>query len=105
MTGSTHRTKVAGVTIDLPVFKDPDTTEQLASQVTERIREIEASSKRIDTQAFALTAAVSFAAELAQAKKDHDADTAEITKALSVILARLDQLIQGYAASPPPRTP
>ncbi|MFO7974822.1 MAG: cell division protein ZapA [Candidatus Hydrogenedentota bacterium] len=105
MTPSTHRTKVAGVTIDLPIFDDVDTTEQLANLVTERVREIEASSNKIDTQAFALAAAVSFAADLAHAQKEHDRDTAEITKALSSILARLDQLIQMYSAARPPKTP
>jgi len=105
MTAQTHRTSVAGVTIDLPIFQNPETTEQLAQQVTERVREIEASSKRIDTQAFALTAAVSFAAELAQAIKHHDHDIAEVTKALSAIVQRLDDLIQTYNTPEPPHSP
>ena len=102
---ATHRTKVAGVTLDLPIHLDPDTTEGLASQVTQRVREIEASSTRIDTQAFALTAAVTFAAELAQTKTDNDRSIAEVIKALSAILGKLDDLIETCQKPRPPSAP
>ena len=95
----THRTTVAGVTLDLPLHKDPETTEQIARQVTERIREIEDNSTRIDTQAFALTAAVSFAIDLAESKADQEAETAETVKALSAILARLDEIVAAYGSA------
>lgn len=97
MTRSTHRTQVAGVTLDLPMYRDAETTEKLAQEVTQRIREIEETSQRIDTQAFALAAAVSFAAELADAREEHRRDSADAAKSLTVILARLDEIIQSFA--------
>lgn len=94
MTQQTHKTTVAGVALALPVFDTPENTEELAQRVTERMREIEAGSHKIDTQAFALTAAVSFAAELAVARKDHEREMADVIKALSAILVRLDELLE-----------
>jgi cell division protein ZapA (FtsZ GTPase activity inhibitor) len=93
MSQPTHRTRIAGLTLDLPVHGDPEETERLAEEVTARVREIEAASTRIDTQAFALKAALSFAAELREAKAAHDADTAEILKALDAILTRLEDIV------------
>ena len=99
-----HRTTVAGVTLDLPVYKDPETTEKIAQQVTARIKEIEEVSQRIDTQAFALTAAVMFAAEVAQQKEECDHDAADVVKALSAILARLEDIVEAYGTDAPPHS-
>ncbi|HPK00476.1 MAG TPA: cell division protein ZapA [Candidatus Hydrogenedentes bacterium] len=99
MTPTKHRTTVAGVSLNLPVYGTPEETEELATLVTERIKQIESDSTRIDTQAYALSAAVHFAAEASQASKRHQDELDEIATALTALLARLNDIIRRFAIS------
>ncbi len=90
MTKETILIKVAGTTLHVPIYGDAAATSEIVEQVTNRFREIEASSDRIDTQAFALLTAVSFAAALA----DEQAAAQEDTKDILVALARIQQSLQ-----------
>lgn len=101
MTPTKHRTTVAGVSLNLPVYDTPEETERLAALVTERIKHIEADSTRIDTQAYALTAAVHFAAEAARAHKLHEEELAEAATALTAILDRINDIVRRFAITGP----
>ncbi len=86
--------RVAGVKLTIPVYKSPEFTEAIAARVEERLQEIEASSRRIDSHAFALQAALEFAIEC-QARQDQGEEEArELAKAL----ARAASAIRAAAA-------
>ena len=93
-----ERTKVriAGKTITVPVYHDRRTTLRLVKLVDDRIKEIEKANDRIDTQAFALEAALSFAAELAEAEKTHEKETTEVFNDLDRLSKTLDELVREY---------
>ncbi len=93
-----ERTKVriAGKSITVPVYRDRRTTLRLVKLLDERIKEIEKASDRIDTQAFALQAALSFAAELADAEEAHGAETTETFNDLDRISKTLDEMVKEY---------
>ena len=93
-----ERTKVriAGKTITVPVYRDRRTTLRLAKRLDERIQEIEKASSRIDTQAFALEAAISFAAELADAEQEREEETTQVFNDLDSLSKTLDQLVREY---------
>lgn len=99
MTNHTVRTRIAGTVLDLPVVQDEAHTAAIADKVTERFREIEAASPRIDTQAFALQAAFSFAAELERISTERDEETRELVHALAELAGRLETLIQPHGDS------
>lgn len=96
MTNQTIRTRIAGTVLDLPLVEDEAYTAQIADKVTERFREIEAASPRIDTQAFALQAAFSFAAELERLTADREEETRELVHALARLAGRLEALIRSH---------
>ncbi|MFP4171449.1 MAG: cell division protein ZapA [Candidatus Hydrogenedentota bacterium] len=99
MTNQTIRTRIAGTVLDLPVVEDEAHTTKIANKVTERFREIEAGSPRINTQAFALQAAFSFAAELDRLSTERDEETRELVHALADLAGRLETLIQRHGDS------
>ena len=93
-----ERTKVriAGKTITVPVYRDRRTTLRLAKRLDERIQEIEKASGRIDTQAFALEAAISFLAELADAEQEREEETTQVFNDLDSLSKTLDELAREY---------
>ena len=99
ITPTKHRTTVAGVSLTLPIYGSPEETEELAARVSEQIKQIEADSTRIDTQAYALTAAVHFAAEASQANKRHQDEIDEIAGALTALLTRINDIVRRFAIS------
>lgn len=94
----TVRIEVGGKTVHSPIFEDVHTTRELAKQVTERLAAIERDADRIDTQAFALTAAISFAHDAAQLRAEQEADTRAILKALDDLTQRLRKLESKHGA-------
>lgn len=88
--------KVAGVGIKVPVYEDRKTTLDLVQRVEARVQEIERQSKRIDTQAFALLAAVSFAREVAEVQQARNCDDQEMLSALSEIAKTLKVLTDKF---------
>lgn len=85
MNKKTIQVQLAGATLTVPIYENEQTTREIVDQVNARLKEIEAHSPRVDTQAFALQAAASFAAELAQARKENASDTREILLTLNRI--------------------
>ena len=88
--------KIGGRTFNVPILKDEDTTYYVAKLVQERFNEIEKRSKRIDTQAFAIEAAMSFAFAQLDAEEALDANTSDLMKALGNLSQDLESLTQEF---------
>lgn len=89
--------KLGGICLSVPVYRDPHTTHRLVAEVNQRLKEIEKKSKRIDTQAFALQAALSFAAALDKAKALQEDETKNTLLELGHLSKSLQQLITEFA--------
>jgi len=96
MKEATLRTKIGNVTLNLPIYRDKQTTQALAESVSEVVAEIEASADRIDTQAFALRAAYTFAYRLKELEEQNDADLRELLKALDGTASALQRIVEEY---------
>jgi cell division protein ZapA (FtsZ GTPase activity inhibitor) len=55
--------------LKVPMIVDQETTLRIAQKVNARLEEVEKQSDRVDSHAFALIAAMSFAAELEEVQK------------------------------------
>lgn len=97
MSNGELQTKLAGVSLSVPICIDPETTQRVIESVNQRLSEIEARSTRINTQTFALLAAYSFAADLEELRRDSKADTQELLKALDKLVDRFGRILE-----PPP---
>jgi cell division protein ZapA (FtsZ GTPase activity inhibitor) len=69
--------------LKVPILVDRDTTQRIAAKVNARLAEIERNSERVDTQAFALLAAMSFAMEAEQTRLVSAAQVEEAQDALA----------------------
>ncbi len=105
MTNELIEVTVGRVRIKMPVIQDRQTTLRIVQAVNTRIEEIEARSHSIDSHAFALEAAISFAAQLDQAHKEaeterketrheSDLDNKEMLLALTKINESLGSLLE-----------
>ena len=88
--------RIAGKSIKVPIYRDRRTTLKLIQRLNSRIQEIEKNSDRIDTQAFALQAALSFAAELADIEAEQEAETTQVFNELDALTKTLDRLQREY---------
>lgn len=96
MTEPTVRTKIANVTLNLPVYRDKQTTLALAEAVSDVVAEMEANADRIDSQAFALRAAFEFAVRLKDLETQNDADLRELLKALDGAASALQGIVETF---------
>lgn len=101
MTSELVRIEIAGVTITVPVYGDVMHTRRLAAEVTRRISQIEQQSTKVDTQAFALAAALSFAADLNKSQEDRAQDTRALLRTLDKILTELRAILKSVDKSRP----
>ena len=90
------KVKLAGKTIEVPVFGDSQLTQKLAARVNARIKEIEQRADRIDTQAFALEAALAFAAELETVREESEADRKAVYAELDRLSRSVEKLIREF---------
>ncbi len=88
--------KVGGATLQVPVFVDEETTDELVRLVNARLQKIEGESTRIDTQAFALLAAVSFAEDYLRLQEERRHDQEEILKTLRKVTEALRALARDF---------
>ncbi len=88
---------IAGSRIRVPIFGDEAATKALAERVSQEVTAIEASSERIDTQAFALQAAMAFAAESRGLEADHTQEVAQLQVALDQLSAKLAELLERHS--------
>jgi len=96
MIGERMEVRVGGKRILVPVYGDRRTTLLLVKRLNERLEEIEKTHDRIDTQAFALEAALSFAADLADAEAEHEDETAEVFRDLDGLAQSVDALVREH---------
>lgn len=82
--------KIANVTVQVPVCKDLATTKAIAAAIEQRMREVEAGSKRIDSTAFALRVAFEFASDLHLLREEQEGTVQEIAVALDGMLQRME---------------
>lgn len=94
MTSTRMRVEVGGVKLALPVFQDRETTLRIVEEVNKRLAEIESESQRIDTQAFALEAAFSFAAQAAELEQHKQRETSEVLVSLTKLSESLRALLE-----------
>ena len=88
---------IAGSRIRVPIFGNEAATKALAERVSQEIAAIEASSERIDTQAFALQAAMAFAAESRSLEATHHKEVAQLQVALEELSAKLAELLERHS--------
>lgn len=84
---------IGGIKVDIPGLVDAGLAERAADEVARRLQHAEANSKRIDTIAFALTAAHALAMELEQLKGQQDTDANDLAKALQTLNEALQDLL------------
>lgn len=94
MSTETITVRVGNQNLIVPVFIDQETTHQVAKLVSERLREIEGQSARIDSQRFALLAAMHFACEWEGARREAEQETKDFVKALSRIADTLHRIVE-----------
>jgi len=94
MTSEQITVRIAGYELTVPVFEDEATTRQIAKRVSQRIREIEAQSRRVDTHMFALRAAYSYACDLAALRNEAAEDEREFLRIADQIGRALREVIE-----------
>ena len=89
---NTITARIGGMPLNVPVCIDDATTQAVIDGVNQRLRDIEAASSRVNTQAFALQAAYAFAADLERAERRQSTDTEAIVEALDSLLSKFTVL-------------
>ena len=87
---------IAGARLIVPAYLGEAETRKLAAEVSRRIRDIETESETIDTHAFALKAALSFAADLVQSEEDQKEDSKDILLALDALSDGLRNVLDQF---------
>lgn len=88
--------RIGGRQFNVPVYDDVDNTFHLAKQLQERLTAIEDAAERVDTQSFAVEAALEILHDLQRSEVEREADTTDMMAELKRLTARLDQLVQEY---------
>jgi cell division protein ZapA (FtsZ GTPase activity inhibitor) len=96
ISGPRIEVKIGGRTFSVPRLKDDDTTYHIAKILHERLKEIEARSSRIDSQAFAIEAAMSFAYDQMLAEEAQEEDTQDMMKALGELSKSLHSIARDF---------
>jgi hypothetical protein len=85
-------TRVGNVPVRLPVYRDRQTTETIAAEMSVRLAAIEQRSSRIDTQGFLTMLAYEYAVETHGLRGEQEAANRAFLRALDGILNRLREL-------------
>jgi cell division protein ZapA (FtsZ GTPase activity inhibitor) len=96
MTDETVEVTIAGSRIRVPIYIDHETTLSIADKVDRHIAEIEARASRIDTHAFALTAAFQFAALCEQIEAEYRATEHTLIKTLHRIRQTIYEILSTH---------
>ncbi|HOJ69064.1 MAG TPA: cell division protein ZapA [Candidatus Hydrogenedentes bacterium] len=88
----TTRARLGNVTLEVPVYQDPETSARIAREVTEKFEEISARADVVNTLHFALLTAYAFACELDALRREKESDEAEIGRRLQRLQSMLKQL-------------
>lgn len=93
------KVKLGGKSLEVPVYRDMRATQKLIERLNQRLKEIETAGGRIDTQAFALEAAYTFAAEAQRLHDDVEAERHEMVKELDRLSKAIDKLVREFKLS------
>jgi cell division protein ZapA (FtsZ GTPase activity inhibitor) len=94
MKNPTVQVKIGGKTVSVPIYRDEATTLRIVEKVNRRLQEIEEESPRIDTQAFALQTAFSFAADVARIESAAENDEQNLIRALTKLQRALGETLK-----------
>ena len=97
------RLEIARIKIDVPVYKDVDTTRAIGREVEERIKKIEKKTEVIDTQKNAVIAAFDCMVEMHVLVEEHEEDIKELTIALERLTTQMRSLEKRFHLSSTPR--
>ncbi len=86
--------KINGIQLEVPTYQDPETTQTIASEVTDILKGIEDSSERIDTQRFALETCMRLATDLARERDRTRTTDDEFALQLASVNASLESLLK-----------
>jgi len=92
ISGPRINVKIGNRTFSVLRLKDEDTTYHIAKLLQQRLKIIEDRSSRIDTQAFAIEAAMSFAYDLIESEETLKAETKEMMSELSKLSKDLNYI-------------
>jgi len=84
--------RLGTVSLNVPVYQDPETSARIAQEVTEKFQEVADRSDVINTLHFALLTAYEFACELDALRREKEADEAEISRRIQRFQTTLKQL-------------
>jgi len=88
---------VGGIPLRIPVYIDAATTQAIVDDVNAMLKQIEQESARVDTQRFALLAAVHFATEVRRVQQDAEVEIKTKDSAtgaeIAEVLAELSRLV------------
>lgn len=84
--------QIANATVRVPVYKSPEETTALAARVSERVREFEAASTRVNTQVFALQTAYTFAMELLELREEIAEREGQIVERIQRVAVDIEKL-------------
>jgi cell division protein ZapA (FtsZ GTPase activity inhibitor) len=94
MKNPTMQVKIGGKTVAVPIYRDEATTLRIVEKVNRRLQDIEEESPRIDSQAFALQTAFSFAADVARIESAADIEDQNLVRALSKLERALGETLR-----------
>ncbi len=86
--------RLANRRITVPIIGDESTTRLAADHVNRALTEIEAKAERVDTQVFALLAALQFASQALELTSQRTEESHELVKALDGIASALRALAE-----------
>ena len=84
--------RLGTVTLDVPVYQDPEASARIAREVTEKFQDVAERSAVVNTLHFALLTAYEFACELDSLRREKTADDLEIGQRLQRLQTALKQL-------------
>ncbi|HOM46904.1 MAG TPA: cell division protein ZapA [Candidatus Hydrogenedentes bacterium] len=91
-----QQVEIAGNRLQVPLYIDEETTEQLAAEISARLKKIGATYETVNTQRNALATAYDYAVETAETKKQYEQDIREILTALERITSSLKELLDRF---------
>ena len=84
--------KLGGLSLRVAPFGSPERTQDIVAAVNARLKELEAASPKVNTQAFALQAAYEFACQLAEWQDRLEDEEAQIVGAIAGVAAQVNAL-------------
>lgn len=96
MSPTAIKARVGGISLQVPICVDHNTTLRLVKRVNDYLERLEKETGRIDTQTYALKAALAFAAEAEELRRERDHETAALANALDEVVETFRKLSSKY---------